>query len=321
MVPRQKVGGLGYYDEACRAVAAAKDVDEAKDIHDKADALRVYARQANNLELEIAAAAIRIRAERQIGVILIAQKETAGLAKGGQSYRPTRSDAEQVELIPTLNELGISRKLSMRAQKLGELSDEKFETMLDAWHERLGETSARVTVNLLKSDTQADKTRAVNDFYPTPHSIVAEVCARWRPSSGRIWEPFDGDGRFAAALETIGHETVRGDIAKGQDFFDFKTAPAPTICSNPPFDRVREIIDRAFEIGIEEMCLVLPERLWACLVGSEQFERHKPAIWANMSWREDYLGRGGSADRALAVAIWDCPNARACSYEIWSRQN
>jgi hypothetical protein len=58
---------LARYEAACRAVAKAKSIDEVRDIHGQADAMRAYARQAKNKQLEIDASEIRFRAERRIG--------------------------------------------------------------------------------------------------------------------------------------------------------------------------------------------------------------------------------------------------------------
>jgi len=43
--------------------------------------MRAYARQAKNRELEVDAAEIRMRAERKLGELITAQKETVGLAR------------------------------------------------------------------------------------------------------------------------------------------------------------------------------------------------------------------------------------------------
>ena len=73
---------LTRYDAACRALAAAKTTDEVKGIRDTAEAMRAYARQAKNKQLEVDAAEIRIRAERRLGELIKAQKETVGSKSG-----------------------------------------------------------------------------------------------------------------------------------------------------------------------------------------------------------------------------------------------
>jgi hypothetical protein len=56
--------------------------DEAKDWRNKAEDIRAYARQANNRQLEIDAAEIRVCAERRLGELIQAQKKTVGLNRG-----------------------------------------------------------------------------------------------------------------------------------------------------------------------------------------------------------------------------------------------
>ena len=163
--------------------------------------------------------------------------------------------------------------------------------------------------------------RNENDFYPTPHSIINVILNNWKSPTKAVWEPCMGDGRFSQALSDRGHTVISTDITTGHDFFKFTEALAPTVVTNPPFKLIREFINHSFDIGVESLVLVCPERLWACKKGSEQFSKYKPSRFINLSWREDYLGKGGSPDRALAVSIWDNPINKSCSYEVWDKLN
>ena len=82
------------YDAACRALADAKSVDEAKQIRDIAIAMKAYARQANNRDLEADAIEIRMRATRRLDQMRQAQKETIGLNQGIRwvGEKPTEDD-------------------------------------------------------------------------------------------------------------------------------------------------------------------------------------------------------------------------------------
>jgi hypothetical protein len=78
---------LPLYNTACRAarraLAVAKRVDEVKHILDTAVAIRAYAKQARNHELEADAVELRMRATRGLDEMRRAQAATVGLAKGG----------------------------------------------------------------------------------------------------------------------------------------------------------------------------------------------------------------------------------------------
>ena len=60
----------------------------------------------------------------RVGQMLREQKETVGFAKGGQPYQATGSVLEPVEL-PTLADVGIDKKLSMRSQQLAAVPEGK----------------------------------------------------------------------------------------------------------------------------------------------------------------------------------------------------
>src|SRR5690242_3392381 len=111
----------------CRAIAEAYEVDEVKDIRDKARAIEVYAQQARNVEAERRACEIRLRAERKCGALL-RQMEKAKGAPGNQHTGPL----ERREGSKTLGELGISYDQSSRWQKLADIPDGEFEAALGA---------------------------------------------------------------------------------------------------------------------------------------------------------------------------------------------
>lgn len=158
------------YDAACRALAAAKSVDEALKIRDTSEALRAYAKQAKNKVLEIDAAEIRIRAERRVGELIRDQKSSVGLSKGGgigsnQHKRATGAKKEPV--APTLAAAGIDKKLSSRAQKLAAVPAAQFDGMLGEWRDRIGKETERVTTNLLR-EGEREQTRDARPSKPLP---------------------------------------------------------------------------------------------------------------------------------------------------------
>ena len=104
---------LVRYDAMCSAIEAAHEVDEVKDIRDKAVALEHYARQAQNTSAERQACEIRLRAERKAGQLL-----AANLKNG----RPAKVSTET-----TLSDLGITRDQSSQWQKLGAMAQRDFD--------------------------------------------------------------------------------------------------------------------------------------------------------------------------------------------------
>ena len=149
---------LVRYDAACRALAEAKAVDEAKKIRDVSEAMRAYARQAKNKQLEIDAAEIRIRAERRVGELMQAQRETVGLAEG-QLRRGSELDPRDDK--PSLAEAGIDKHLADRARKYAAVPKEKFDGMVSEWRDRVTQEQERVTTNLLREGERELSRRAL----------------------------------------------------------------------------------------------------------------------------------------------------------------
>jgi hypothetical protein len=111
---------LVKYDAMCLAIEAARAVDEAKDIRDKALAIQAYAKQAKNLDAERHAAEIRVRAERRCGELLAEMPKAKGAAgnPGGQGAKIVPSEDTRAQ---TLAQLGISYDQSSQWQQLAAL--------------------------------------------------------------------------------------------------------------------------------------------------------------------------------------------------------
>lgn len=142
------------YDAACQALAEARAVDEVKDIRDKAEAMRLYARQAKNVDLEVMASEIRLRGERRLGELLIEAKQTGELSRG--QPKKNCSDSEQYSRV-TLDEIGVDRKLSSRAQRLAEVPEQKFEATVARVREDIQERGSRAALAALSTEEKQER--------------------------------------------------------------------------------------------------------------------------------------------------------------------
>jgi len=124
---------LVRYTAMCAAIAECHAVDEALDIHDKARALEVYAKQARNTEAEGKARDVRIRAERRTGELLA----DLARANGGdhRSVKAVGHDGALLEPSPyalALNANAIPRRTADRYQQLAAVPAEVFEAAMTA---------------------------------------------------------------------------------------------------------------------------------------------------------------------------------------------
>jgi phage N-6-adenine-methyltransferase len=170
----QPVAKLAYYDEACRALAKARSVDEVSQLRNVADGMRAYARQAKNKRLEIEATEIRFRAERRLGLLMSAQKATVGLSTGG---RPRKTGVITTPVLPALAEAGIDKNLAKLARKYAEVPEEKFESILAERRATIEAANAKVTVDLLGgSKLRGTQGTGENEWY-TPADIIHDARA------------------------------------------------------------------------------------------------------------------------------------------------
>jgi hypothetical protein len=125
---RPAEGVLEFYDSACRALDQAHKIDEVKDIHDRAVAVRAYARQIKNRKATADLMEIVKRAEMKMGRMIIEMEERSERQSVGGNRRssPLGSGDLMVNPLPTLANLGLDSYAAKNARRLGKLSDTEF---------------------------------------------------------------------------------------------------------------------------------------------------------------------------------------------------
>lgn len=114
------------YDAMLFAIAECHQVDEVKDIRDKAMALEAYARQAKNTDAERKACDVRMRAERRAGELL---KELAR-SQGQRNDKLPANVAGSSEYQDAIDKANIPARTARRFQELANVPVEQFESAL-----------------------------------------------------------------------------------------------------------------------------------------------------------------------------------------------
>lgn len=123
----ETVGSLLKLEEASRYLAEVKSVDEVKDIRDKAEAMRVYAKQARlGLESQNYAAEIKLRAERRAGELLA---EIPRVDPNQARWYPDHAQEPDSKQTYTeiIRENGIHPQKAINWQKIAAVPDPDFE--------------------------------------------------------------------------------------------------------------------------------------------------------------------------------------------------
>ena len=96
------------------------------------------------------------------------------------------------------------------------------------------------------------KTFITHDDYMTPKSAWESV-AHLIPRDKIIWEAFYGDGVSGQYLKELGFNVKHEKI----DFFDYEMKENEIIVSNPPFSKIKDILERLLILDKPYM-LILP---------------------------------------------------------------
>jgi hypothetical protein len=157
--------------EAVRfAIEAASTVQEIKETLDAATAAKVYAEQAKlGKDIQLQIAEYIVRAERKLGEILQAAKVAGQITKTNTLRRDHVIGEDMITF--TLEEAGVSRNLSSRAQKISAIPQESFEKKVTELKE-----SGKLTPNtIVRSCRQANGQKP--DSAPKPHYRQNEIVA------------------------------------------------------------------------------------------------------------------------------------------------
>lgn len=127
-------------------------------------------RMAQDRAMEIDASEIRYRAERRLGELISEHKANDEFGKGG---RPPKTCRDGRQVLPTLRDVGISRDLSSRAQKLAAVPEVEFEQRDPQQADRVIARKAKVGTRAV-AQARAD----LGDVATSPTRIGADGVAQ-----------------------------------------------------------------------------------------------------------------------------------------------
>jgi hypothetical protein len=163
---------LAKFEAAKHALAEAKNVDEVKAVRNKAMAVKLYAKQANDRTLEADALEIRMRAERRLGEMQKAQPKAKGGAEKGVGRRGN-AGSEKTHI--TLAEAGIDKNLAHRARQAAAMPEADFEKGVQ---KKRAQFAAGKAAQTRKKD-KAEKKAAERDREEARHPFLEPWCTKF----------------------------------------------------------------------------------------------------------------------------------------------
>ncbi|MHB8973987.1 MAG: MT-A70 family methyltransferase [Pirellulaceae bacterium] len=163
---------LVLIEKAEQMLAEARDIDTIKEIRDKAQAARAYAKKAGLCkEIILHAAAIKVQAERRLGQLL-ANLPLANSAPGNQ-FTGKQLDRSQDATGPIrLQDLGITKSDSSRAQQIARLPAAVFNSYV---RESIDAGQEPTTAGLLRLVKEQDVKGAVLADSELPAGFVTNL--------------------------------------------------------------------------------------------------------------------------------------------------
>ena len=185
-------------------------------------------------------------------------------------------------------------------------------------------SNKRATFAPLGANNHTNHAYAENGFYATSPTAVSRLLAAGNgPRTKEIWEPCCGDGSLSKELEKHGYTVTSTDLidrgyGEGErDFFLEEKLLAPCILTNPSYKIALPTIEKAIELGADEIwmflkltflegqkrreffdkfppyeVLVFSAREQCAINGDpEEFKKSSAACYAWFHWIKNYDGR------------------------------
>ena len=189
------------YEAARVALKEATQIDDVKDIRDKAQAIEAYARQAKNDDMIRWATEIKLRAERRVGELLAETERAKG---GNPKLTPT---LEAWVGNPTLAEVGITPKQSSQFQAIASIPEQQFEKAVTTGKETTA-SLVRKSPKKVKSGAEAKvkKPRKAKEEKP-PREDTKELADALESAHFQI-------GKLEALVESLKKDDLAKEVAK-----------------------------------------------------------------------------------------------------------
>lgn len=203
---------LQVYDSVCRLLAEATLINDVLPLLDQIAHVKLHARKVRDRRAVGQALALQQRAERKLGEIIVAARESEGHFTQGNRVKKS-----ETALLPraTLAEVGVDKKLSTRAQKLAALDSPTFEEATRELEERIASGAAKLidreTATKEKQERRASRERLAGIAMPQGKFGVIVEDYEWDH------ETWSDKGRDRAAEN---HYPVSKDAHTAQEIVD-----------------------------------------------------------------------------------------------------
>ena len=139
------------------AIVEAKTVDEVKNIRDKAQVMKAYAKQiGESLECQNDISEIKIRAEHRVGEMLL---ESERHLPGPEKKDPSHDMRD----LPKLKDIGITYNQSSQWQSIAKIPEEVFENHISETKQSKKELTSASVLQIVKKQKREEKLKEYNE--------------------------------------------------------------------------------------------------------------------------------------------------------------